>query len=118
MDQTEMKMIRRTRKLSCPETGDEEKVKQKNGLQEECEGDKSDSEEDVKVNYLRSNVERAEAEIIQKTKSKVKKGGKYIIKNIGEHMTRRVEILSQSGKATEKYQHVYSVHDLNDVSLN
>ena len=45
-------------------------------------GGESESDEDIDVRNLRSNVERAEAEILQYTPRRVKKGEKYLIRKI------------------------------------
>ena len=61
-DQTKEDDVEKVGRPTCPKVVDEEKNIQKKGLQEESEDDENDSE-DTEVNYPRSNVERAEAEV-------------------------------------------------------
>ena len=50
----------------------------------------------------------------QRNLYKVKEGGKYTIKKIGEDTPRRVEIPNRAGKATGKYKHAYNARELTD----
>ena len=92
--------------------GAERKQRYYNGTLE-----KLDSEEETEIHYRGDNVQETglgrHAPVLRPL-YKVKKGGKYKIKKIGEDTPRRVDILSRALKATGKYKHAYNVRELAD----